>query len=222
MTADDDARRGFAALAANGSIPPTLPGALRRARQADERERQRLRDHRCRCTRIAPQGRCGRAVRTPRLRERGFPMRTSLLLALVVAVASAPVASQEATALLERIEEADIDAPRASLTEWHERRVCLNASDYVFALLAHPRLLPEHLPGELGWAAAASVRTPEWTAEHGRDGEVVRLSALNLGDPVTDPPWASKAFVVDEPECFDVQVLGGRARIYRLNVTVEW
>ena len=149
-------------------------------------------------------------------------MRTSLLLALVVAVASTPVASQEATALLERIEEADIDAPRASLTEWHKRRVCLNASDYVFALLAHPRLLPEHLPGELGWAAAASVRTPEWTAEYGRDGEVVRLSALNLGDPVTDPPWASKAFVVDEPECFDVQVLGGRARIYRLNVTVEW
>jgi hypothetical protein len=38
----------------------------------------------------------------------------------------------------------------------------------------------------------------------------------------SEPDWAWFSFRVPEPQCFEMRVVGGRARIYALRVGVSW
>ena len=143
-----------------------------------------------------------------------------ILSALTLCLVAAGAATgQPATAILERIEQADVDWNAADVdasrvpVPWGlapartiptvSRRVCLNVGTHVLTFDAD--LLPDGR-----WLGLVDLRSG---SDSVLPGEVL-LSSTNPDDPRS--LW--HAINVAEPVCYDLIVFHGRARLYRLRV----
>lgn len=132
------------------------------------------------------------------------PKRAALAAAFVLSAAGA-AAGQRATALLQRIERADVDAPRLTDADdqtWRESRVCLERGAGAF-VLAFRRLADSFI----GFAAV-----------YDEDGNDAGTSLAPLRDDERSWAWNTANIA----GCVTVRTAGGRARLYRLTVGVNW
>ena len=134
------------------------------------------------------------------------------------------IAAQQAAASLERVEAADTDAPSecraAPCTE--SRRVCLNTGAFVLAIEAH----------EDSRVASAALTTDQAEdVEYKDPGEMPGWKFLGLYPGAAlvsqaiafgDDGWGWSTTEVEEPQCYFVTALDGRARLYELRVAVSW
>lgn len=136
------------------------------------------------------------------------------LLALLALSGLAVAAEQQAEAFLRVVVGSDVEAvdPADSLlsTDGAERRVCLNAGVFVLAAVMAPIAAFDSDESELVFGAA-----------------YVRPAGAGPLDPTVtqmvlrpDSPHGWTSFGVDEPACFNIVVVNGRARIYQLGVFV--
>ena len=110
---------------------------------------------------------------------------------------------QDATASLRRIPQADIDAEGCEDGDCtNMQTVCLNSSADVLVAEPHPNVSE-------GVLAAVT-----WDNDEGSSGVIVSVLAT--------AEWVWKPFIVNEPQCYQLSVLGGRARIYEMTMGVEW
>ena len=126
------------------------------------------------------------------------------VLVVLCGVAEAQKENGEARGHLEQVEAASVFSPDEEIVT---RRVCLNAGAYVLA--AHVV--------EGGTAAVATI------IAEGADSPLAAAGVII--DPQTNPEsdkWTWWSFSVDDPACFEVRVLNGRARVYELTVSVSW
>ena len=143
------------------------------------------------------------------------PVALGVLLGLC-GVTAAQDADRDAFGYLSRIDAASVSAPpfpadfdySGDEIPIGERRVCLNTDRYVLAVQIYD--------GRVNAAAALYSDAGE------AGGETVAQASV-LANQSTEPGrWNWSSFAVEEPECFRVRVIGGRARVYRLMVLIDW
>ena len=146
----------------------------------------------------------GGAYGVGRSTARALRRLVSLWMLGAVALA-APVGAQEpgepaVRPILERIRAADVDVTEDSAPD---RRLCLNVGTYV--------MFGERADEELS-TVAGMVLFPE-------DDEEERWVLAGLVVDSRSRRWGWKSFVVDEPACYNLRVVGhtgGRVRLYEL------
>ena len=133
--------------------------------------------------------------------------------------------AQQATATLERVEAADVDGRRGCTSvEIRDgvcagsRRVCLNRGLFVLAVEAYD-------------AGVAVAMARSYQSEGGPTGldNIVSSTMAAQGLPMQVQPRDGSirngagwdALTVEEPQCYEVFVNGGRARLYQVLVDVR-
>lgn len=152
-------------------------------------------------------------------------MLTVLTVIGVLAVGE-QLKAQQAAASLERVEGGDVDAPAECGTEpcRGSRRVCLNTGAFVLAVKANAdsRLASAALTTEQAESEDVedqdSGEIPGWKFFGLYPGAALVSQALAFGDA----GWGWTTLAVEEPQCYLVTALDGRARLYELRVAVAW
>ena len=132
-----------------------------------------------------------------------------VVVAALVLTVAASAAGQRATASIERIERADVDAPSLADADdgtFRESRVCLNSGGGAF-VLALRRHDDSH-------AAFAGVGVAD---ADGALTDTIPPLYLNRDD---ERIWIWRSTTL--AGCVTVRAAGGRARLYRLTVGVNW
>ena len=130
---------------------------------------------------------------------------TRILAAAVAGLlVSASASGQPAHARLELVPAASVDSPSAGV-DLGVSYVCLEGSGYIFAVKRHADA-----------ARAIGMAAPVDDAADGPSASV------RVRDYDERNEWGWTLLVVDEPACFEVLVRGGRVRLYRLAVRVDW
>ena len=151
-------------------------------------------------------------------------MMLVVLTAIGTQAAGERIEAQQAAASLERVEAADADAPGECRTEpcRESRRICLNTGAFVLAVEAH----------EDSRVASAALTTDQAEGVENKDpgempgwkffglypGAALVSQAIAFGDA----GWGWTTVEVEEPQCYFVTALDGRARLYELRVAVAW
>ena len=152
-------------------------------------------------------------------------MRATALVGVVVAVAAvaAPpptTAGQEPLTDVRPIPQAFSDAPeQGNSLGVAETRFCLNFGSYVLAGLSYePPEGRRFVTGAVSIWPAGEMPPELPTPEQFRPPLVNVTDVFDRNDP--SMVWAWRAFYVEEPQCFDMRTINGRARVYQLLVGV--
>lgn len=146
---------------------------------------------------------------------RGLSVHGWLLAALVLSEALVHV-EQQAEPFLRLVVGSDIEAvaPAESIVpniDTAERRVCLNAGVFVLAAVMAPMTAFD--PDDSDLLLARAYVQPDGA------GPLEPTLAQVVLRPESAQGWTS--FQVEEPACFNIVVINGRARIYQLGVFVS-
>ena len=138
--------------------------------------------------------------------------RIAIVAVVVVACLASPASAQEAGGVLTRVPAADTASFSNDPEHRAETRFCLNQGWFVLTARVH----------ETQRASVAGVwpagrmpplnPTPEQASRPLADVMVIRRQGA----------WGWHAFWVGTPQCYDMRVMGGRARVYQLSVGVDW
>ena len=129
------------------------------------------------------------------------------ILAAAVAglLVAASVSGQPAQAHLELVPAASVESPGGG-ADIGIGYVCLEGSAYVFAVERHAE-------------AAGAIGAIALPFDDAADGPSASVSVRSYEER---NEWSWTLLKVDEPACFEVLVQGGRVRLYRLAVGVDW
>ncbi len=139
-------------------------------------------------------------------------MRIPAIVVVAWLVAVPATAAQEAIGVLTRVPAADTASVSTESEHSAETRFCLNAGWFVLTAKVHDA---QRASVAGIWPAGRMPPlnpSPEQASRPVADVMVIRRSR----------EWAWHAFYVGTPQCYDLRVLGGRARVYQLDVGVNW
>ena len=138
-------------------------------------------------------------------------MRLAAILVLTLTASS--TAGQDATASLQRVEQATVNTDDAD--DLVERRVCLNPGSYVLAFQAH-----SIASDPARWFGFAGLVPPDTPPGPERIRRTVTVE--NIGGDDDAARWGWRSISVTAPDCYTLMVSNGRVRLYLLRVAVAW